>query len=112
MKRLRVRISSPKDKRGSFEGAIRIPLHASLFLLGARVLHHVASFGEGGVVPQCLNVNHSDYMTVAAAVLEHANLLSPVIENVRAPAKGVDGSRVFGQKEIGANVRSNDVQVI
>src|SRR5258708_39239370 len=32
MKRLRVRISSPKEKRGSFEGAIRIPLHASLFL--------------------------------------------------------------------------------
>jgi hypothetical protein len=27
-----VRISSPKEKRGSFEGAIRIPLHASLFL--------------------------------------------------------------------------------
>src|SRR5713226_10761807 len=32
MKKLRVRISSPKEKRGSFEGAIRIPLHASLFL--------------------------------------------------------------------------------
>src|SRR5712692_4842735 len=32
MKRLRVRISSPKEKRGSFEGAIRIPLHASLLL--------------------------------------------------------------------------------
>ncbi len=27
-----MRISSPKEKRGSFEGAIRIPLHASLFL--------------------------------------------------------------------------------
>src|SRR5260370_2628210 len=32
MKRLRVRISSPKEKRGSFEGAIRLPLPASLFL--------------------------------------------------------------------------------
>src|SRR5882724_283924 len=30
--RLRVKVSSTKQKRGSFEGAVRIPLHALLFL--------------------------------------------------------------------------------
>src|SRR6266849_10160059 len=32
MKRLRMRISTPEEKRGSFEGAIRIPLRALSFL--------------------------------------------------------------------------------
>src|ERR1700693_6088833 len=83
-----------------------------LIELGAQVFHPVVPLGARAMVAQRLDIDHPAHVTRAAAVFQLAHFLPLVIEDVGAPAKGIDGRGVFGKKEIRSQVRGDDVHVV
>src|SRR5213076_1147703 len=64
------------------------------------------------VVAQRLDVDDARDIRRARAVVLPADDAPLVVDDVRAPAEGVDGRRLLGEEVVGAHVGRDDVQVV